>query len=312
MTKTCLLVAALAAFSFAPADASGLTNRAWVSGHGVDQAGCGAPASPCRTFQYAHDNVVASGGEIDVLDPGGYGPITITKAISIVNDGVGVAGVQQGTANQSAIVVHASATDKVLLRGLTIEGLDVASHGVTLTSAGLLDIQNCILRGFAQNGLNLAGGGTTVHVSDTIVSDYGNSGVYFSPSASAAAFYERVQAIGPGYTGFLVNGDLAASGSIIKAQAADSVGAGNYVGFFANGSNDASVHVSFMAVNAKAFNNSYGVTAQLATMFITQSSIYGNSAGGYSVDSGGTIKTFGNNSIADTTNGGSLTPIQMQ
>ncbi|WP_158818603.1 hypothetical protein [Methylocapsa sp. S129] len=68
-------------------------NRAWVSGHGADAAGCGAPASPCRSLQYVHDNIIAAGGEIDILDPAGYGAITITKALSIVNDGVGTAGV---------------------------------------------------------------------------------------------------------------------------------------------------------------------------------------------------------------------------
>ena len=68
---------------------AGTANRAWVSGHGVDAAGCGAPTAPCRSLQYVHDNVVVAGGEIDILDPGGYGAISITKAISIVNDGVG-------------------------------------------------------------------------------------------------------------------------------------------------------------------------------------------------------------------------------
>ena len=308
--------AALAAISFGlavgAAAAAPSANRAWVSGHGVDQAGCGAPASPCRSFQYAHDNIVAGGGEIDVLDPAGYGAITITKALSIVNDGVGTAGVQQGTANQDAITVQAGANDRVLLRGLTIEGLGVAKDGVTLTSASVLDIQNCVVRGFTHNGLNLVGAGSTVHVSDTIVSDYGNSGIYFGPTASAAAFYERVQALGPGYSGFLVDGNLAASNSVIKATVADSVSTGNNIGFFSNGSNDSSVHVTFMAVNAKAFNNSYGVTAQLATMIIAQSAIYGNSVWGYGIDVGGTIKTFGNNFIADTTNSGGLTSVQMQ
>ena len=74
-------------------------NRAWVSGKGIDQAGCGAPTSPCRSLQYVHDNIIVDGGEIDILDPAGYGAIVITKAISIVNDGVGTAGVQATSGN---------------------------------------------------------------------------------------------------------------------------------------------------------------------------------------------------------------------
>ena len=49
------------------------SDRGWVSGHGVDQAGCGVPSAPCRSLQYAHDHAVNAGGEIDILDPAGYG-----------------------------------------------------------------------------------------------------------------------------------------------------------------------------------------------------------------------------------------------
>src|SRR5258708_40169916 len=90
------------------------SNRVWVSGHGVDQAGCGAPTKPCRSLQYAHDNV-AGGGEIDILDPAGYGAVTITKAISIVNDGVGTAGVQ--ATSGGAIIINAGPADEVVALG---------------------------------------------------------------------------------------------------------------------------------------------------------------------------------------------------
>src|SRR5579883_1249856 len=96
LTSAAALAMVLSGFAIDRGEAAAaLSNRAWVSGHGVDQAGCGAPTSPCRTLQYVHDNIIADGGEIDVLDPAGYGPIAITKGISIVNDGVGTAGVQQ-------------------------------------------------------------------------------------------------------------------------------------------------------------------------------------------------------------------------
>ena len=72
--------------------AHALNNRTWVSGKGTDTAGCGPVGNPCRTLQYAHDNT-AAGGEINVLDAAGYGAVAIGKAISIINDGAGVAGV---------------------------------------------------------------------------------------------------------------------------------------------------------------------------------------------------------------------------
>jgi hypothetical protein len=90
----------LAAIVATPAHA--LINLAWVSGKGADASSCGALTSPCRTFQYVLSNIVAPGGEIDVLDPAGYGAMTITSAITIVNDGVGVADIQQANASRWA------------------------------------------------------------------------------------------------------------------------------------------------------------------------------------------------------------------
>jgi hypothetical protein len=69
-TPTIVLLAGfgLAALGLAAPAEAALLNRAWVSGHGTDAAGCGAAGSPCRTFQYTHDNIVAYGGEIDIME----------------------------------------------------------------------------------------------------------------------------------------------------------------------------------------------------------------------------------------------------
>src|SRR5437016_12097097 len=55
--------------------------RTWVSGVGNDANPCSRTA-PCKTFAGAISKT-AEGGEIDVLDPGGYGAVTITKSITI-------------------------------------------------------------------------------------------------------------------------------------------------------------------------------------------------------------------------------------
>src|SRR5882762_8056978 len=77
--------------------------------------------TPCRTFQVAHNNTLAN-GEITVLDPGGYGAVTLTKTISIINDGVGEAGVLV-SGGATGITINAAAADKISLRGLTIKGI---------------------------------------------------------------------------------------------------------------------------------------------------------------------------------------------
>src|SRR5271169_3640458 len=105
------------ALSAAPAQAQ---SRVFVAAQGSDGNPCTFGA-PCRTFQHAHDTVAAS-GEIDVLDPAGYGSLTITKAISI--QGHGFSGISVTTGN-TAITINAGSTDAVNLNGLLIDGAGV-------------------------------------------------------------------------------------------------------------------------------------------------------------------------------------------
>jgi hypothetical protein len=168
---------------------SAAPNRIWVSGHGTDGPGCASPTSPCRTLQYAHDNV-AAGGEIDVLDPAGYGSILITKSISIVNEGVGVAGVLQSTPGADAIGVQAQASDKISLRGLTVEGLGVAANGVNFVSGARLTISNCTIRNFTNAGILILpqNGLTSMKflISDTLVTD-NNDGISVTRASGSTA-----------------------------------------------------------------------------------------------------------------------------
>src|SRR5690348_7701771 len=111
--------------------------RVFVAGEGSDSNACTFSA-PCRTFQHAHDSV-APGGEIDVLDPAGYGPVTITKAISI--QGHGFSGISAPTGN--AIAINAGASDRINLRGLLIDGVGTGNSGISCVSVavGSLNIQ---------------------------------------------------------------------------------------------------------------------------------------------------------------------------
>src|SRR5450631_2085445 len=117
LTSLPAIAGALLACSLSAAPAWALANRTWVSGHGADSGAC-TPTAPCRTFAFALTQTTA-GGEIDVLDPAGYGTVIITQAISIVNDGVGVAGIQAGF-GLNGVTINAGASDSVHLRGLTI------------------------------------------------------------------------------------------------------------------------------------------------------------------------------------------------
>src|ERR1019366_9298556 len=124
--------------------------RSFVSAHGLDTNAC-TLAAPCRTLAQALTLTNAS-GEIDVLDPAGYGALTITKAISIVNDGVGTAGVIVPSAG-TGIIINAGTSDAVSLRGLSVEGGGVGQTGIQFNSGASLTVENCVIRHVTQYGI---------------------------------------------------------------------------------------------------------------------------------------------------------------
>src|SRR5262249_30217585 len=130
-----IVLAALVAAGLAILPAQAQPARVFLSAHGSDANSCSF-AAPCRTFQHGHD-VVAAGGEIDVLDPAGYGTVTIIKSISI--QGHGFAGITTGSG--TAITINAGASDKINLRGLLIDGLGTGDTGITFSAGGSLNLQ---------------------------------------------------------------------------------------------------------------------------------------------------------------------------
>src|SRR5215471_7008641 len=152
MRRHAFIAALLSVVVFYAAPAAAQANRTFVSGLGSDSNPCSL-GSPCRTFAQAI-TMTNPGGEITILDPAGYGPVTITKAISIVNDGVGEAEVTTTTAND-AITVAAGVNDEVNLRGLTLVGGGVGNNGVTITGGGTVEVETSGIRGFLHQGLDM-------------------------------------------------------------------------------------------------------------------------------------------------------------
>src|SRR6516162_2200094 len=104
--------------------------RVFVSVTGNDANPCTA-LSPCKTFQAAHDAVLA-GGEISVLDTGGYGTLIINKAISIVAVGVEASiAIPSGAAG---ITINAPFGDSVSLRGLILDGQGNGENGIVFNT----------------------------------------------------------------------------------------------------------------------------------------------------------------------------------
>src|SRR6266853_237200 len=108
----------------ATAPASAQATRTWVSGVGDDVNPCSRTA-PCKTFAGAISKT-APGGEIDCLDPGGFGAVTITKSLTIDCD-AGAGGVLNAGFN--GIIINAGSNDTIMLRNLAIQGGGVLGNG---------------------------------------------------------------------------------------------------------------------------------------------------------------------------------------
>jgi hypothetical protein len=123
--------------------------RTWVSGVGSDANPCSRTA-PCQTFAGAIAKT-AAGGEIDTLDPGGFGAVTVTKSITMAQEGTGEAGIL--VAGTNGIIVNCSTdpTCVVVVRGLQINGGPVGSNSLAgvkfIAGRGLL-IENCSISNF--------------------------------------------------------------------------------------------------------------------------------------------------------------------
>src|SRR3984885_10321859 len=122
MTKSTFLSALLGALfvvSAAIAPAHAQATRTWISGVGDDANPCSRTA-PCKTWAGAISKTSA-GGEIDALDPGGFGALTITKSITLDGGGGQVASLL--TVGTNGITINAATTDVVILRNLDFQGL---------------------------------------------------------------------------------------------------------------------------------------------------------------------------------------------
>jgi hypothetical protein len=146
---------------------------------------------PCRTFQQAY-SAAAANGEIDVLDPAGYGPLTITHGISIQAHGFG--GISAPSGN--AITINVTTPDPVTLNGLLIDGGGTGAFGIQINSGPAVQILNSVVRNFSQTAISevTSTSGASLLIEDTVVSDnFGpGSGIAVRPGSSVKATLSRI------------------------------------------------------------------------------------------------------------------------
>jgi hypothetical protein len=289
----------------APAGAA--ASQTWVSGTGTD-AGTTCPiTAPCRTFQFAH-NQTNSGGTIYVLSSGIFGPLTITKSITIVADGV-EAGIHT-SAGGAAITVTGGGLI-VFLRGLTID-VSASSNGISFVAGAALHVHNSVIRRAAK-GISFASGGSSeLYVTDSVIANTNGIGIEVKPTGSgnAKVALDRVRVENTSSTGISFSGTTT-TGSI-AATVRDSVSAGNTgAGIFAQESGDGTTTV--MVDRSASLNNNTGIFASLtgATIKIGDSTVSGNVLG-LTLGTGGVIASYGNNKVSNDNDGVTPTPVMMK
>ena len=162
--------------------------RTWVSGVGDDTYPCSRTA-PCKTFAGAISKTAVN-GEIDALDPGGYGTITITKSITI--DGTatlaGILAAQVPAGVTINITDAADAAKAVRLRGLTINGVGSGGHGVNVLAANKVSVEDTIIDGFRMNGINVESkSAAQVFVRNTTIGHNAGAGINVAAAGSQVA-----------------------------------------------------------------------------------------------------------------------------
>ena len=303
-----LFIATIAACAGAVAPAQAMVNQAVVSNAGVDSAACGAPTNPCRTLQVAHNNTVA-GGEVDIINSGDFGPVAITKSISIVNDTAGEASVVQPAAGASAISINTGPSGVVHLRGLNIDGRNSAAFGVVISSAATVDIVGCVARRFVNHGIfHGASTGSKVLIDRTITSENAN-GIVIRPTMSTFVTITRSTMANNSSFGLYVNGALAPQVATVATSVVDSAATRNQQGFHAvTGATQATTKLALNNVMASA--NAYGVVAATSSVISLAHSLVSDNSVSGAHRAGGTILSLGDNSFrlnAADVSGGALT-----
>jgi hypothetical protein len=255
---------ALAVLIVAGTPAFAQATRTWVSGVGDDANPCSRTA-PCKTFAGAISKT-AVGGEINVLDPGGFGAVTITKAITISSQSSEAGVLVSGT--NGIVVAVANATDTVILRGLDIEGLGTGLSGILVNTGGNVWVENCTINNFTDSGIKFTPtvSGSSLHVSNTYVRNNGNfgastgQGILVGPSGTATGDLELVR-LTHNVAGLKITG--ASTVTVTSSLATNNVFAG-----FTGAGTALNLEKSVSAHNGTGVNCSSGIT-RIGNMSIT-------------------------------------------
>jgi hypothetical protein len=285
---------ALAVFMLAFSALAHAQTRTWVSGVGDDLNPCSRTA-PCKTFAGAISKT-ADKGEIDALDPGGFGTVTITKNITLEGQGTlasilnaGTNGVNvndSATATPNTIIVH--------LRNISIQGAGTGFDGIKFTSGKRLFVENCVIAGQKGNGVNSDGIDFSptaaaqtfgLTVTGTVIKDSTGDGVRVFTSSSTINGSVDESHLSGNANGLEVLGGTI---NVTRCQVDNNTGSGLSV------SNGAFLN----ADDNKVTDNGTGLNNNSSNFRISNNGVHRNTTGLGGV---GTFQSFGNNAVIGNT-----------
>jgi hypothetical protein len=299
VTRTILVSAILTtAIAFAVPAHAALLTRTFVSSAGSDASPC-TIASPCATLAGAYAKTAAN-GIIAALDPGQYGPVTITGPITINGNGWGSVTPPLGG---NGVTINAGPSDHIALLGLKMDGAGVAYNGVVLNSAGSLTVDNCVLLNFVESTERFAfyGNGILIQpLSGTIKFSITNTTAL--DNAFAGISYFLVRDPGTGESNLQVNGVIdhfnagvnntqagiyvytaGAPGSSTTIAVSNSVLSNSFYGILAEGSGDIAHDPAILNLfidHNEINDNVIGVSVVSSTnVLLGRSNIMGNGTG---------------------------------
>jgi hypothetical protein len=290
--------------------------RTWVSGVGDDVNPCSRTA-PCKTFAGAISKT-ANGGEINCLDPGGFGAVTINKNL-VIDCHYTEGGVLAGG---NGIVVNAGVSDVVVLRGLDIFGVNPPTHGVRIIAGGAVLIEDCVIRRFnAANSYGISfqpSGSTNLHVTNTTISQNGaagsGGGVLMQPTGTGSthAVFDNVRI--QQNNNFGVNMDSTGNTGSGIASVFNAVQISNNAntGLNMNSAVGGAAVLVMLRDSTISYSNGSGISANgvNARARVGNTMIFGNaltSGTGVNVIGGATINTYGDNYVDGNANDGAFT-----
>src|SRR3954469_5121993 len=313
MRRTFKALPALALIALAlPVSASAQATRTWVSGVGDDVNPCSRTA-PCKTFAGAISKT-ANGGEINCLDPGGFGAVTINKSLVIdchYTEGGLLAG-------GNGVVINATSTDTIVLRGLDIFGVNPPTHGVRILVVASVHIEDCVIRRLtAASSFGISfqpSGATQLFVSNTRITTNGSGatggGINVQPTGAGTAkvLLKDVMVVGNANDGLHIDSNAnPASFQQVVIVNSDFAGNNNGVNTVSPLAGNANMIVSFQ--NSRAVNNSAtGLISNGKNIYLVGDSTIAGNLTGVSIVNGGAIDSYGTNHLNGNSTDNAFTP----